>query len=122
RIIPDVVRRIIPSQSEEAIRFSLAVTEVFVNIGRRQLNNPPDIEEALETFSMTVRGAFDANAKTIQVAAHSNHWWNADCKAAIQSYRNYCMEDNLREFKRTVKKAKTEFFKRQVDDQVTKNQ
>ena len=99
----------------------MAVTEMLVSIGQRQLNNPPDIEEALEAFSMTVRGAFDMNAKTVQVSAHSNRWWNADCKAAIQSYRDYRTEDNLREFKRTVKKAKMEFFKQQVDDQVAKN-
>src|SRR6185369_17231384 len=119
--IPDVVRRTIPSQSEEAARFSLAVTEALVNVGRSQLNNPLDIEEALEAFSMTVKGAFDANAKTIQIAARSNRWWNADCKTAIQAYRDYRTEDNLQEFKRTVKKAKMEFFKRQVDNQVAKN-
>src|SRR6185369_3368490 len=109
--ILEVVKRIIPSQSEEAVRFSLAVTEALVSVGQCQFNTPPDIEKALEAFSMIVRGAFNANAKTVQVSACSNCWWNADCKAAIKTYREYCMEDNLWEFKRTVKKAKTEFFK-----------
>src|SRR6185369_4738136 len=59
--IPKIVKRIIPSQTEEAIKFSLTITEMLVLVEQCQLNNPPDIEEALEAFSMTVREAFNAN-------------------------------------------------------------
>ena len=63
--ILEVIKRIISSQSEEAARFSLAVTETLISVGRCQLNTLPDIEEALEVFFMIVRGAFNANAKTV---------------------------------------------------------
>src|SRR6185369_2918659 len=80
-----------------------------------------DIESALEAFSASVLEAFNANAKTIMVSARSNRWWNAECKAAVDAYRNDRTRYNLREFKRTVRRVKAEFFKRQVDDRIAKN-
>lgn len=82
--------------------------------------SPLEIDSFTEKLVDSIHNAYEASAKRTLSHNRKQPWWNADCSMARRSHREvlrwtHGSQDTGRAFRRTVKQAKTSFFKKVLE-------
>ena len=96
--------------SEEELTFIKDLTISIKSINTSNMLNIASLDKAVNKFANAVKNAWEKNLKVINITKHSKNWWNESCSRNLESYRLLKSLENWKQFRRTVKNMKCQFF------------
>src|SRR6202171_835956 len=105
-----VTRWSLKRDSDEEVVYLAAVLEGFSPLLEWQGDLGESIEEVTSAISAVLLKAWSDHAKESRITKHSKEWWNLDCSSALDVYRASRSLEDWKEYRRTIKVAKHEFF------------
>src|ERR1700750_327853 len=116
-----VTRHVVPRDSEEEGAF---IAEVVTNLGRvdtQDLSTGDRIEAAAQAVADVFASAWTNHAKPVTITSRSKSWWTEQCGTALAEHRRTGDRRDWKNFLRTTRKAKRDFFDERIREIATTN-
>ena len=86
------------------------------------MSDVASLDRAVNKFANVVENAWEKNSKVINITKHSKSWWDEICSRDLESYRSSKSLENWKQFWRTVKNTKHQFFNLKIQEISNKKQ
>ena len=114
-------RKVLKQDSEEKVAFLLSVSEGLFQLAFSALDSVAGLDMLSEAISGLFADCWATYAKGITVISHSKKWWNNECRAVLETYRQTEEWSDWSSFRSTTRQAKRQFFDNRIAEIASTN-
>ena len=114
-------KKVLKQDSEEETAFLLSVSEGLSQLDFSTLDSVAGLDMLSETISGLFADCWAIYAKRITVTSCSKEWWNNECRAALETYRQTGEWSDWSSFCSTTRQAKRQFFDNRIAEIASTN-